>query len=309
MSRSNSSDRCQPLQLVFRHLQVVALALSATTQLYAQTAGSSGGPDPVAIDELERLLSQPVYGESRASAASKHSQDLERAPAAVVVRTSGEIRAQGYRTLAEVLESMPGIHTHYDRAYVTGGVRGINRPGDYSSRLLILIDGTRINEALYESGPIGLEFPLDIGLIDRVEFVPGPGSALYGSSAVLGVVNVITRTPSQAHGLTVTAAVGTDANRKLSLAWGGDLAGARLLLGVASENRPGHDLYFPEFDSEDTNRGVAHDADGERATKVYAKARWTALTLTAGASERVKNIPTASYGAQFNSPNPWTDQY
>ena len=118
----------------------------------------------------------------------------------VYVRTGGEIRAQGYRTLAEVLESLPGIHLRSDRAYTYTGARGISRPGDYSSRLLLLIDGVRVNEAIYDSATAGREFPLDVGLIDRVEYMPGPGSALYGSNAVLGVVNVVTRNPSQLPG-------------------------------------------------------------------------------------------------------------
>src|SRR5215831_10918356 len=52
------------------------------------------------LRELEGVLAQPVYGDGRSASASKHTQDLETAPAAVVVRTGGEIRAQGYRTLA-----------------------------------------------------------------------------------------------------------------------------------------------------------------------------------------------------------------
>ncbi|MEP6873631.1 MAG: TonB-dependent receptor [Burkholderiales bacterium] len=262
-----------------------------------------------ALGDLEGVLAQPVYGDGRSAGASKHPQDVESAPAAVVVRTGGEIRAQGYRTLAEVLESMPGIHLQYDRAYVYGGVRGINRPGDFNSRVLVMIDGARINDALYEGGPLGREFPLDVGLIDRVEYVPGPGSALYGSSAVLGVVNVITRTPSQLPGFRSTVELGTNANRKLSTTWGGELAGGRMLLGYSSERRPGRDLYFPEFDAPSTNFGVAQRADGERANKLFAKARWAEFTVTGGVSERVKEIPTASYDAVFNTPNPWTDRY
>lgn len=273
--------------------------------------GVLAGPSAAtpALGELEGVLAQPVYGEGRSAGASKYAQDLDSAPAAVVVRTGGEIRAQGYRTLAEVLESMPGIHMQDDRTYVYAGVRGIARPGDFTSRLLVLIDGARINDALYESAPLGREFPLDVGLIDRVEYVPGPGSALYGSSAVLGVVNVITRTPSQLPGLGSVVEIGNAMNRKFSTTWGGELAGARVLLGYAAERRPGADRYFPEYDAPATNFGVARQRDDERASKFFMKARWTGFTLTGGASERIKDVPTASYGALFDTPNPWTDRY
>jgi outer membrane receptor protein involved in Fe transport len=261
------------------------------------------------LRDLEGVLAQPVYGDGRSASASKYAQDLETTPAAVVVRTGGEIRAQGYRTLAEVLGSMPGIHIQYDRVYAYGGVRGISRPGDFTSRLLVLIDGVRINDPLYEGGPLGREFPLDVGLIDRVEFVAGPGSALYGSSAILGVVNVITRTPSQLPGLNAVGELGTYANRKLSATWGGELAGGRVLLGFATERRPGGDLYFKEYDTPETNFGIARRADGELAGKVFMKARWTDFTLTGGLSDREKNVPTASYDTLFNAPNPWIDRF
>jgi len=311
MSKRVSHDRTPrrtPAQRLRRVAWTAGFALVASTTALADPSDPDAGVAP-ALGELEGVLAQPVYGDGRSAGASKHAQDVERAPAAVVVRTGGEIRAQGYRTLAEVLESMPGIHIQYDRAYSYGGVRGVNRPGDFTSRLLVLIDGARINDALYDGGPLGREFPLDVGLIDRVEYVPGPGSALYGSSAVLGVVNVITRTPSQLPGLQSTAEYGSSANRKLSATWGGELAGGRALLGLASERRPGKDLYFPEFDAPETNHGVARHADGELASKVFAKARWSELTVSGGLSERVKDIPTASYDALFNAPNRWTDRY
>jgi len=281
----------------------VAAGGTAAANTADEPAGAPG------LTELEGVLAQPVYGDGRSAGASKHTQDLEGAPAAVVVRTGGEIRAHGYRTLAEVLDSMPGIHLQYDRTYVYAGVRGIGRPGDFNSRLLVMIDGARINDALYDGGPLGLEFPLDVGLIDRVEYVPGPGSALYGSSAVLGVVNVITRTASQLPGLRSTVELGTDLNRKFGATWGGELAGSRVLLGYTAERRPGHDQYFAEYDTPETNHGLAQHQDGERATKLFGKARWTGLTLTAGASERTKDIPTGSYETVFNTSDPWTDRY
>jgi len=297
-----------PRRVFWRVLAGVGILTLATAGVRAQQTADETQRAP-ALGELEGVLAQPVYGDGRSAGASKHTQDLESAPAAVVVRTAGEIRAHGYRTLAEVLESMPGIHLQYDRTYVYGGVRGINRPGDFNSRLLVMIDGARINDALYEGGPLGREFPLDVGLIDRVEYVPGPGSALYGSSAVLGVVNVITRTPSQLPGFRSTLELGTDANRKLSTTWGGELAGARVLLGYATERRPGRDLYFAEYDTPATNHGVAQGRDGERANKLFIKARWSDLSVTGGVSERVKDLPTASYEALFNAPNPWTDRF
>lgn len=266
--------------------------------------------DGAASDDLASVLAQPVYGSTRLAAASKYDQDTVDAPSMVYVRTGGEIRAQGYRTLAEVLDSLPGTHLRYDRLYSYTGVRGVSRPGDYSSRLLLLIDGVRVNEAIYDSATGGGEFPLDIGLIDRVEFIPGPGSALYGSNAVMGVVNVITRSASQLPGLNTVFEYGSGVDRKTSLSWGGDFGPARLLLGFSSERSRGHRaLYYPEYDSPDTHAGIAERLDGERNDKLFAKARWSDFTLTTTLSNRVKVDPTGSYGVIYNTRNESIDRY
>lgn len=281
--------------LLGRAAVAIGLALLAT-------APAGAGEGDASADDLAEVLAQPVHGGSRLAAASKYEQDAVEAPSIVYVRTGGEIRAQGYRTLAEVLESLPGIHLRQDRSYAYVGVRGVERPGDYSSRLLLLIDGVRINEAIYDSATAGREFPLDVGLIDRVEFIPGPGSSLYGSNAVLGVVNIVTHTASQLPGAAATLDLGSGVRRKLAATWGGDMGPARVLLGLATERSRGQArLYFPEYDSPATNHGLAVGRDGERSDKLFAKARWGDLSFTAALSERLKADPTGGYGVLFNT--------
>ena len=70
------------------------------------------------------------------------------------------------------------------------------RPGDYNSRMLLLINGHRLNDNVYDSAQIGTEFPLDMDLVERIEVVRGPSSSLFGTNAVFGVINVITGAPA-----------------------------------------------------------------------------------------------------------------
>jgi iron complex outermembrane receptor protein len=86
-----------------------------------------------------------VYG------ASKFQQKVTDAPASVTIVTAEEIRKYGYRTLAEVLRSVPGLFVDYDRNYSYVGLRGFSRPGDYSSGILLLIDGHRTNDNVYDT--------------------------------------------------------------------------------------------------------------------------------------------------------------
>lgn len=253
--------------------------------------------------ELEQLLSTPVY------AASKYKQTLADAPASVTVLTQGDIRAFGWRTLGEVLNGVRGVFLRYDRGYTYAGVRGLSRPGDYTSRLLLLIDGVRANENIYDSVLVGREFPIDMSLIERVEFIPGPGSALYGSNAVLGVINVITRSAASLRGGSATLGLDNDGGRKLQLSLSREFTTGALVLAGSAENRRGRDLYLPEFDSPATDHGIVRGLDGERDRKLYA--RWTGgdWTFSALSSERSKRVPNAAYDLVFSDPSViWTDR-
>jgi|APAra7269096613_1048513.scaffolds.fasta_scaffold00164_29 iron complex outermembrane receptor protein len=282
-----------------RPLRIAALLFP----LWAQAQAQSPSHD-ASVGELEDLLAMPVY------AASRLSQKAADAPAAVTVLTAGDIRTFGWRTLAEILNAVRGVHVRNDQAYDYVGVRGLSRPGDYSSRVLLLIDGVRANENMYDSAMVGREFPLDVGLIERVEFVAGPGSALYGSNAVFGVVNVVTRSAANLRGdqLTVTAA--TDGTKLLGTSAREFAGGASLLLSATREHRPGEDRYYAVYDTPATNHGIATGLDAEDDAKVYARYTAPGWSVAALASKRTKEVPNAAYDAVFNDPSTrWRDTF
>src|SRR5690349_6769572 len=149
---------------------------------------------------LEQLLDVTVVG------ASKYAQRQTEVAAAVSVITREEIKVFGWRTLGEALASLPGVHLTYDRQYTYLGLRGFGLPGDLNTRVLIAINGNRVNDVVYDSATVGREFPLDVDLIERIEFIPGPGGAVYGQNAMLGVVNIVTRTGAGVKGAELAAA-------------------------------------------------------------------------------------------------------
>jgi outer membrane receptor for ferrienterochelin and colicin len=270
-------------------------------------AMAQAGPDLNALP-LEQLLNLDVV------TASKIPQKISEAPSSVTVITAEDIRLRGYRTLTDVLQSVPGVTVSYDRNYNYGNVRGLGNPGDLNTRLLILIDGRRLNDVVYDQGAIGTEFPIDLGLIERVEFVPGPGSAIYGSSAFFGVVNVITKSGAAPGGALLGAGAFTGGGREARVAVGNRSAGGTaLLLGASSFRSAGRDLYFPEYDDADdaaSNHGVATGLDYDRYHRMFARLDVGGLVAEAYFGSRTKGIPTASYGQQFDDPRPWTrDEY
>jgi outer membrane receptor for ferrienterochelin and colicin len=277
----------------------LGLALSLASCLAPGLAQAAAEP----LEDLEALLAQPVY------AASKFAQDAADAPAAVTVLTAGDIRAFGWRTLAEVLNAVRGFSVREDRLYSYVGVRGFGPPGDYSSRVLVMIDGMRINDNIYDQAVAGREFPLAVDLIERVEVIAGPGSALYGSNAVLAVINVVTQTSAQLGGGSASVGVAAQGARFASVRQGVRLGEGSLVIAGRIEQRPGGDLYYPEYDSPAAANGLARGQDGERDRKLYVKwtqGEWTAALL---ASRREKTVPTGAFGVDFATPAINTDAY
>jgi len=137
--------------------------------------------------DLEDLLVQEV------KTASKLAKQVSESPSAVSIVTANDIQSYGYRTLAEVINSMRGLNTTSDHVYTYMSGRGFGRPGDYPGRVMLLIDGHQANDNLYNASYLGQDGLLDTELIERVEYVSGPGSVIYGNGAFYGIINVITK--------------------------------------------------------------------------------------------------------------------
>jgi hypothetical protein len=91
----------------------------------------------IPIEELMELGVQRVFG------ASDRLQPVTEVPSSVSIVTADEISRYGYRTLADVLNGVRGFYVTNDRNYSYVGARGFNRPGDYSTRVLLLVNGHR----------------------------------------------------------------------------------------------------------------------------------------------------------------------
>lgn len=282
------------------HAVVCAALLQCAHAAQAGTGAADGGDvGTLSTLPLEDLMQMRVV-----TTASKFAQPISDAPSSVVVLTAADIRDFGWHTLADALATLPGLYVTNDRNYAYLGARGFLRPGDYNSRFLLLVDGVRVNDAVYDQALIGTEGLLDMDMVKRIEFVPGPGSAVYGSNALFGVINVVTRDGSGLSGLqgSLTAATQGERRARTSYGWHGQ-NGADLLLSASAFNRTGRDLYFSEFDTPDTNNGIARRLDWDRAQNFLVKGSVKGVTLSASHVARTKGVPTGSFGAVFDTPN------
>jgi iron complex outermembrane receptor protein len=226
----------------------------------------------------------------------------------VTVITAEQINRAGQRTLIEALNSVQGLYATCDRNYHYLGVRGFSRPGDYGTRVLVLVDGHRVNENVYYSTGLGQDFVLDVDLIERVEIIRGPGSSLYGSNAFLAVINVVTKRGQALAGGEVSGAYGRHDSWHGRFSYGQQLRnGVEFLLSGSYLSSEGvESLYFPEFDTAANNRGVAQDKDGEGMWNMFGRLSYKDFTLQAAFTSREKEIPTGAYETVFNDPRNWT---
>ena len=133
----------------------------------------------LAIEDLMEVRVEKVFG------AAKRLQPATEAPSSVSIITADDIARYGYRSLADILRSVRGLYVTYDRNYSYLGARGFARPGDYNTKVLLLVDGHRMNDDVYDQAAIGPELGLDPATFERVEIIRGPVSALYGTSAFI----------------------------------------------------------------------------------------------------------------------------
>ena len=272
---------------------------------------SAGIVAPVHADEDELFdLEIEALFDVDVEIASRFPQKSIEAPAAVSIVTAEEIETFGYRTLAEILGSVRGMHTSYDHNYHYLGVRGTGRSDNYNNRFLLLVDGYRMNDTIYENAAIGTDFPLDPALIDRVEIVRGPGSSIYGSNAFLGVINVITKSGGDFDGFAVSGQAGSLGALANRLSYGKQYGnGAELLLSASRYRSDGQDsFFFPDLkEVPEKNFGVVAGLDADRYDKLSAKLAYGRLTVAASYADRNKEVPTASFSSMINQPNETDD--
>lgn len=139
--------------------------------------------------ELRALLDENVV-----TTASKSAQQEAATPAVSTSITAEELRRHGIHSLDEAIDFLSlGLTTANPLLDVEVGARGVLLTRDRGNHLLLLVNGHAVNEPLYGSAQFGRGAGVPFELIDHIEMVVGPGSVLYGSNAMLGVINVITK--------------------------------------------------------------------------------------------------------------------
>ncbi|MDQ3263679.1 MAG: TonB-dependent receptor [Myxococcota bacterium] len=189
----------------------------------ASSSLPADGPTPTSEDEAPSL--QTVITASRSP---QRAEDLT-IPTEVISRR--EIEVSGARDLAELLEQHPGVEIARESPVRTSGVRLLGLDPEY---VLLLIDGQRVAGRV--GGTIDLE-RFSLREVERIEIVKGPASVLYGSDAMGGVINLITRRTRRP--LEAEARASYGGRGESDLRAGAGVSGSRWNLGAGAIHRRG----------------------------------------------------------------------
>lgn len=253
-------------------------------------------PRDLAKLSLEDLLSIPVV-----TASGGASEQRSRAAANVIVISRKEIRQNGFRSVADALENVPGLYLTDDGSVKSVAVRGVTPGLRGGTRLVkIMINGTPVNFRPDLRSFIGPEY-IPIEAVEQIEIVKGPLSALYGANAFIATINVITRKPEE--GTSVDAGGGIAVGRG-DPGYGGSAVAmyaskrARLLLSAAagrvdrsglriqrtfdaqSSTSPRYAPFFADKSRDDTSFPVTAFAQLAIPTE-----KWGEITVDAGLQE------------------------
>lgn len=278
-----------------RIFNVVLLAVIASQGLPGQTVPQRPDDDLSSLP-IEELAKLQVEG------AALHRQSLQEAPASVTILTAQDLYRYGYRTLGEALSAVRSFYSTNDRTYRTVGVRGFGPPGDYASRILVMVNGHNMADNVFDSNLwFGPDFPIDMSLVQRIEIIRGPTSALYGSNGILASVNIITKAPEAVESA-VAVATGSFGERSANVSFGLPLGkrGHAAVAATVFNNAGESPLYFPALDTPENNFGEALRMDSESGYHFFATAGWGNWSFTSAVSRRNKIQPVSWGPTVFN---------
>jgi iron complex outermembrane receptor protein len=195
--------------------------------------------------DIETLL-KPDQG--AVGLTTRSDVSLEEAPGVVSVVTAEDIRRLGARTLGDVLRTVPGFDILVDSlgrsSFVVRGVPRATQNGS-SEKILVLFNGLPLNEGI-EGGATLSNLEIPVGGLKKIEILRGPGSALFGAGAQMGVVNLISSTPEDFTGTAASVGFGSFGSETYDLRLGNVFGDVNLSGFVRFDRVGGANLAVPE---------------------------------------------------------------
>ena len=206
-----------------------------TTQLQATETGESESLDTLLMMDLEELI------EVQFSIATRSLLSVRKAPAIATVITADQIKTSGARNLLDVLARVPGVgvsRTFFSVYEIE--IRGIK--STRNEKIKFMVDGHSMNQPLWGGSSWAYE-NISLEQVERVEIIRGPGSALYGTSAFSGIINVVTKQGEDIDGTIVSSGVGSFDTYRTSIIHGKQYRDIDVLASLTYYNTNGAKQY------------------------------------------------------------------
>lgn len=244
-------------------------------------------------------------------AASRRAEQVEDAPASVSVISAAEINAFQYNTIAEAVQGQRGVVTSNDRAYNSIGIRGLGQPNDYGNRVVVLQDGAALNDNLLYSSYVGHDGRVGLADVDQIEIVRGPGSVLYGTGALSGVINLSTQRRDVRTGASFGLSGYGDGVGRARAAGNIRLsqdAGVSLSVALANSQGSTLDVVIPGLMGSPSVTQSVRGVDRIGAMTLSSRAWWKDITAQLFVTLHRHDIPVGVYGTTIgDSRTQWTD--
>lgn len=249
-------------------------------------------------DPEEELL---AFEEELVETASRATDPLRLAPASITLITPAEKADFAYISLLDVGTGVRGFYPSNDLTYPTLGVRGISSLGLYGNRLQVQLDGHVLNEDWAGGSNVAFDLLPDLMPVDRIELVRGPGSALFGTGAMLGVANMVTAKAAPSSPLRIGGAVSTEGFARVHAVSGLQLeSGPGMWLAFGALGRAPHDVELPSYAGTAwAPDGIAHGVGAEDSFAIYGRAWFGDATLALFTQRRDNQLAAANYGTVF----------
>lgn len=211
------------------------LALAASCLLHSMSLNAD--TDKTLDRFISLSLEELVSLETTIATATKHT--TSKAPAVVTLITEDDIKATGATNLVDILEGVPGIHV---RANQFAFRPLVQFRGASANQTLVMINGMSMKDLMWGFGIFWKGIPASI--IDRIEIIRGPGSALFGADASAGVVNVITKTAGRIQHSEAGIRAGSFNSQTAWLQHGSHWNGFELGITAEISSTDGHDPFI-----------------------------------------------------------------
>lgn len=271
---------------------------TTSPRLIAATAAAclagTANAGPLADLPLEELMRIEVVS------AARKSQRLADVAASMHVITGDDLRSSGVRDLPEALRLVPGM----DVAQLSASRWGISTrgfTGRYANKLLVLVDGRSVYSPLF-SGVLWEAERVPLDTIERIEVMHGPAGAIWGSNAVNGVINIITRSAAETQGSLVDASAGDGGRRSLRVRHGDRGEAGAWRFGAASD-RGDSGRGADGSDANDAFRHAMADVRWDRNWSADARSSLEAKLVRSDSNElQGGNLYVPPYGAPVPVP-------